>query len=234
MPGTRRSRSKRRASALGKTAQTNRGKRSRAVSVPRAISLKPFAERRMATLTYCDSVTITPVGTAVLVAQHRFRANGINDPDAEFGGHQPYGHDQYANLYTHYSVKRAVIDVSYADGNSVGANWFPMMVGVYKNDTTDNITNASEIREVPGSVSKILANDTVTSVRDVYERDSRFPSYDQNRSAAAFFSEPAEQVYFNVFSAGTGAFTLTSNTVVCFVKITYEIEVWEPKKLAIS
>lgn len=229
MPGNRKKRT-----ASGRAAQTTMAKRRRAKSIPKAISLRPFAERRLATLTYCDTVLIVPSGLGAILATHRFRANGLNDPDAELGGHQPYGHDQYSAIYTHYSVKKAVIDVTFADGVAHDSTYYPMLCGVYKQDTAAATTNSTEVREQPGSTSKVLVKDGTTTIRDVYERDTRFPGFDITRASAQFGTDPTEQVYFNVFAVGTSAYTYTSNPTLAFVRITYEMEVWEPKVLGSS
>jgi len=42
---------------------------------------------------------------------HGFRANGMYDPDAGVGGHQPLGFDQYMALYSRYEVVTSKIDV---------------------------------------------------------------------------------------------------------------------------
>jgi len=206
------------------------------MSVPRGVTSSPFRGRTTARLTYCDSLSLTP-GGGLDTSNYLLRCNSIFSPDANggAGAHQPYGHDTFATLFTHYSVKKATLEMACGEQNSVGSNWFPMMVGAYINDDTTVITvNPSLQREQPGSISKILTNDEHQTFSIVYDRDKRFPGFDQNRASSNFGANPAEQAYFNLFTVGNPSVNNDSNTVVFFIKITYEVEMWEPKKLAQS
>ncbi len=199
---------------------------------PRAATIAPFPIRQTRTLTYCDSINLTP-SAGLDVANYLFNANSIFKPDKDNTGHQPYGHDTLATMYNYYSVKSAVMDVTFFELGG-DATYKPMECGIYNLDSLATITDPALIREQPGSVSKVLTNDDKVSIRGKYLRDNRFPAYAQNNSTAAFGASPVENMFFDVFTAGHPAFTHDTNTTYAFIKIAYEVEMWEPKKLGSS
>ena len=212
----------------------NRAKKPRApAAVPKAQSIAPFPIRQVRTLTYCDSA-ILATNESVDVATVELRANSIFDPVATGTGHQPYAHDTFETLYEFYSVKSAVIDVWFGDFNGEGTNpTFPTMCGVWTNNDATQITNKNLVREQPNSISKLMVNDGTVQVRGTYMRDNRYPAYGQNSVGAAFGASPSELSVFNIFTAKDASLT-TAASIACYYKITYEVEMWDPKKLGLS
>lgn len=103
--------------------QTRKGKpRNRMVSVPR--NKLAFPQEMKTTLRYCERLDFVPTGTSVI--QHKFRANGLYDPNAEIGGHQPRGFDQFMDIYDTFTVLGSKISVSWMfegyDGPSLVAS----------------------------------------------------------------------------------------------------------------
>lgn len=211
----------------------NSRKRPRAARVPRSLTLAPFPEKQTKTLTYCDSAILT-TATDVEVKNYELRANSIWDPNASETGHKPYGWTTFDSLYTNYSVKTAIIDVMFGDYNAEGttAHW-PTMCGVWINDDGTEITDENLIREQPGSVSKILTNNDSVSIRQVYKRNARYPAFGQSDQTALFGASPSDLVVFNIFTAKDSNLS-NAQSLVCYYKITYEVEMWDPKKLASS
>lgn len=227
----RKQQTKRKASTAARSSTVKRMAISR--PPPRAATIAPFPIRQTRTITYCDSISLTP-SAGNDVANYLFNANSINKPDKDNTGHQPYGHDTLETMYQYYSVRSAVIDITYFELGSDSSQYKPMMCGVYNLDQLGTISDPALIREQPGSVSKVLTdNDTVT-IRGKYLRNNRFPAYAQNDSSAAFGASPSEQLFFNVFTAGNPTLTHDTNTTYAFIKIAYEVEMWEPKKLGSS
>lgn len=200
---------------------------------PRSTTISPFPIRQVRTITYCDAIALSPTTPGDDVANHVFRATSIFDPDFTGAGHKPYAHDTFETLYTNYSVKSAVIDVNFCEKASE-ATFNPVMCGVWNNDLSTTIVDPALIREQPGSNSKLLVNDDMVSVRGSYQRDPRIPIYDRGETSATFGANPAESVFFNVFYAGVPALSHDTTTIYAYVKIVYEVEMWEPKKLGTS
>lgn len=220
-----------------KPIQWNSRKRAKKATVPRTITTAPFPLRQTRTLTYCDAVILTPTAGDD-VANHVFRANSIFDPDESGTGHQPYAHDTFMTLYSKYSVKSAVIDISFAPptiiGDSNQAFARAVACGVWNNDFSTPITDPTLIREQPGSNSKVLTLNDVVTVRGAYLRDTRIPMFDAGEASATFGTNPAETIYFNVFAAGEAGANMDDQIITAFIKIQYEVEMWEPKKLGSS
>lgn len=198
--------------------------------LPRNTAGFPFPQRQLKTLTYCDSFNIT-IAAGATVGNVLFRANSIHDPDPTGVSGQPYGLSTFASIYDKYSVKSAVIDINFAEAGSSDAGFIPTMCGVWNNDTTVLVTSHQAIREQPGSVSKMLTNDNSIMVKGVYQRDKMYPAYGQSDSTAAFGANPTEDNFFNIFASRDNANTTDGLSVICFIKITYTAEMWDPKKL---
>ncbi len=175
------------------------------------------------------------MGIGETVANHKLRATSIFAPDVVGGGssHQPYGHDTFEAMYNFYSVKSATIDIFFAEAATGDNAEAPSMCGVWTSDAGTEIIDETLIREQPGSVSKLLADDTTVSVRTIYKRDDRFPAYSQGDLTADFGTSPSEAVQFHVFASKDGSFTAASS-VTAYWKISYEVEMWNPKKLGSS
>ena len=205
-------------------------KRTKTVRVPRNMSLGPFPLKQIRNLTYCDTVIIqSAIGDEV--GTYIWSANSIADPDVSGTGHQPYGHDTLATMYTNYSVKSSVIDITFTEQVSE-TSFQPKACGVYNNDLSTALTDGALVREQPRCVWKVLANDDSVMVRGMYKRDSRFPAYSQNNTGAVFGNSPLDGTRFDVFTARR--VTTTAAQVIAFVKITYEVEMWDPRKLPLS
>lgn len=86
-------------------------KRSMA-SQPRAA----IADTQLVRMRYGDIVQLNPgAGTS---ATHVFSANSTFDPNKTGTGHQPLGHDEWANFYNHITVIGSKIKVTYASRGS--------------------------------------------------------------------------------------------------------------------
>ena len=209
-------------------------KKHRPARVPRNVVARPFPARKTVKLTYCEVLTLNPV-TGYDVTSYAFRCNSIFDPNITGAGHQPYAHDTYQSMYTHYSVKSSTIDINFADQNTGDPG--PAMVGCFISDTYTSgstIVNYNEIREMPGGVSKMLTRHVPASVRHTYVRDTSFPVFDQGRASAIFGDNPVEAAFFNVYCSANPNLNNDDIGICAFVRITYDVEMWEPKKLGLS
>jgi len=79
-----------------------RRKRISRASVSRS-SVAPFPDRFITKLNYSELTALNYLGFGV-PAVHLFRCNSIFDPNYSGVGHQPLGHDEYAQLYNRYRV----------------------------------------------------------------------------------------------------------------------------------
>lgn len=64
---------------------------------------------------YVTALTVTPI-TSGSTINFQYRAASIFDPDAQVGGHQPFGHDQMDLFYKTYRVNKSMIKIVAVDG----------------------------------------------------------------------------------------------------------------------
>lgn len=98
---------------------------------------------------YAEDINVTVNGT--LGADYLFRCNSIHDPNQSGVGHQPLGHDQYANFYKRYTVVGAKITVRFVGGTVSGSTVDPNAitnVGITTiDDTGSSIIQPTEFME---------------------------------------------------------------------------------------
>lgn len=88
--------------------------------IPRSVRTKSRAttavvgdnvpDRTMVKMVYAQFYSLSP-GSGNFAVQI-MRGNSIHDPDLTGVGHQPYGHDQWANFYEYYRVVSSKIEVN--------------------------------------------------------------------------------------------------------------------------
>ena len=81
---------------------------------------------------FFNMTNVSGVGTQV------FSMNSIFDPNVTGGGHQPLGHDQWANFYSNYEVKssRITINILPLDTNVCRFSIFPSESSTSSGDST--------------------------------------------------------------------------------------------------
>jgi len=98
---------------------------------------------------YAEDINVNVGGT--LGNNYLFRCNSVFDPNATGAGHQPMGHDQYANFYKRYTVVGAKITVRFCantvSGSTVDPNAITNVGITTIDDTGSNIISPSEFME---------------------------------------------------------------------------------------
>lgn len=189
--------------------------------------------QRRAKLRYASSHQLT--STAGSMANHKFRANSIYDPDFTSTGHQPMGFDQWATLFNHYVVLGAKITCTFTN-NSSATN--PCVVGVYLSDdtvipysTTDGLIEAKK-----GQMKPFTADpSTSLSVVGKYSAKKFFNLVDVkdnlSRIGAPINNNPSDGTFWNVVMQARNAGTESINLQVL---IEYIVEFSEPVDLTQS
>ncbi len=192
-----------------------------------------FPATRVVKMRYVDSIVLdAPVNAR---NAYIFRANSIFDPDISGIGHQPLGHDQWAQFYNHYVVIGAKINVTF---NASAANQDAQIVGIYSSDDITIPTTALEIIEqglcrwksAPigfGDNSAITLVNTysakktfnVTNVKDNFDR-----------LGAGFDANPPEISFFHLFTQSLDP-QANPAALNCLVTISYIVLMSEPKSL---
>jgi len=183
----------------------------------------PFPTMQKAIMRYVTDVSLD--AGAGTVAHHLFNASSIFDPDVSGIGHQPYGHDQYQSIYNHYRVDKCIITASSGSGGSNN------IFGIGLQPDTTLIASSDQARERKGVTFAPVANSTNSNkLQMTWNTKSTFPTDTSDSYSASFGANPAESVYFDVFTCGN----LPSNdpsALAVTVTLTYYVTMWEPKIL---
>ena len=187
-------------------------------------AFNPFPAVHFATLRYVTKIALN-VTTADQAPTHYFRANSIHDPDytgVTFGG-QPYGHDTYANIYNHYQVLGSTITVQGNPANNT--RYFGL--GCLLQDNNNIIEDeARQLCAMKGSSYIKSGNGGVVTVKRSF--DTKYMQ-DKSTQCARFGSDPADPMYFVVFSTDDES---VGNGLSCQVTIIYKIKMWELRDLS--
>lgn len=183
---------------------------------------RPFARSAFVKLRYVQRITLEPTAGGV-ADSHFFRCNSLYDPDYTGVGHQPIGFDEYANLYKHYTVYGAKINVKLF---SVGAAAAPdTQVCVLR--LQDDVTvpgNYTDMLENPQCNYRILTdsdNGGRTSLTKTFSLKRTFPSYKTQTGLGADVStNPTNVHYFGIHAFPLDA-TQDGGTVQALVTIEY-------------
>jgi hypothetical protein len=181
---------------------------------------------------YVDEFTLT--SALGVMANYRFRANGMYDPNHTAAGHQPSYFDVLTGLYDHWEVVSSEVNLTFIPTTNPAT---PTAIGVALNDDTTTIPTSFVAYEESSHVKvRYLTFEPggVVKMNLTYSANKYFPNYTLgNRGlwgdAAA---DPAEEVIFNVFLQAVDR--LSSAACFCIAKITYKVVWFELKDLVLS
>lgn len=186
----------------------------------------------IAKLRYDDLINVTSA-TSVL-GSHVFRANSIYDPDYSGTGHQPMGHDEWAQLYNHYVVLGSKIVATVTVPSDADIYW----TGAYLSDTvTVPYTTGTAFREARKGLTKFCnAGDNCTNhVRAMYSPKKFFQVKDVmdnvTRLGASTGYNPSEEAAFIIWVQALNASTVAATIAI---HIEYTVQFSEPKDLVQS
>lgn len=182
----------------------------------------PFPTQMSAILRYSDQIVLD--ADTATPARHQFRCTSIFDPDYTSTGHQPFGHDQYGQLYNHYIVDKAIITVRNASTGVnciLGCSLIPIASAEFNNNTC---------RERKGTTFMTLPNEgSMKVLQSTYNKNSVYTVAQDSDLTAQMGFNPAENYFWDIWLATNGA----ANPPACAltVDITYFVTFSEPKQL---
>lgn len=202
---------------------------SRRTRIPRPrLTLAGQPKSKVVKMRYADQIALNAgIGAA---AFYTFRAGSIFDPDYTGTGHQPMGHDQWAQFYNHYVVLGAKITVTFSNEDAGD----PMIAGVLLNDDT-SLTSATVTSIIENGKGAYCHLDTgggpgIRRISQKYSAKKFFKCDVKDRTdlKATFGTNPTEDAYFVVWTAAmnTGS---DPSVVYATVKIDYIVLMSEPK-----
>lgn len=183
---------------------------------------------------YSTRVDLT---SAVLsTVENVFRAFSIFDPDYTGVGHQPLGHDQWANLYKRYRVLGSKIDAHFSRTDAPAATNYQNQCVLALTEQSALVSGSDLLAEYPVSRSTILGNDGGTKYLSLgYTPAWKFKgepgvAFEADYSAD-FGNNPTRDSYYHILMShgGFGSCDGRANIV-----ITYDVWIYDPVDLASS
>lgn len=195
--------------------------------------LTPFPSRYITSLKYSDTFS---VGTTSGVSLYQFRLNSIFDPNLTGTGHQPYGHDELADLYNRYRVVSVSYVVTCAP-NVAGST--RLLCVIPSNDAMSIVPEVETIMERPmarfrtiigGQLpcklrGKVYVPKLVGRTRAQYMSDDRYQ--------AEFGTNPQEVAVLNIYVQDISE-SIASATNFMNVTLIYKVELFDYKQLLTS
>lgn len=188
-----------------------------------------FPAQRSAMLRYCTHVTLS--NGAGPADAHAFLLNSIYDPDATGTGHQPMGHDTWANIYNHYVVNGARVRLQFSStGDDTSRT--PIMIGAYVSDDGTYPSDWTVLRESGTGTSTAIVNHMMTKTLGLtYSTKKFFNVVDVkdnfDRLGAPFGSNPTEGANLVIWAESQDQTSLLPQVHVA-VTIDYYVSFSEP------
>lgn len=138
--------------------------------------IRTLPKTQLVRLTYCDDIVIPNRDAGS--APYTFCLNSIHDPDITATGHQPRGHDQWAQMYKKYCVIAATARVEPMWGGSGGdgTDQQTTLYGYLDDDSTSDNYDVNDIIELglAGKHKYINFGQAARSVKRGYNPTMKF------------------------------------------------------------
>lgn len=165
---------------------------------------------------------------------YQFRANSIFDPDYTGVGHQPRGHDQYANFFRTYRVHAVLVEV-FVENNTAFSQ---SLVAIYPHKSASYPLDVTAIMESPDIKYRVMNDEKPLVFRKYVTMASLFGKRKSVINSdldytAAFGTNPEVQGYISVILANMAGAS-GDISYVARVKLTYYTEMTDPVLLTES
>lgn len=207
----------------------------------KSLTLSGFPLQKVVKLRYVDSnVTLNPGIGAISVAENIYRCNSVFDPDYTGTGHQPMGFDQWAALYTKYTVLGSKITMIYTPSTpNTQTNITPGIFGVTMSKS------AASVAATYSSIDNLLESKLTTDAKmfgyDDHSSHKIVKNYsakkfhgftntnDNSHCSAVVTTNPALPAYFQCWAASIDGNDPNSNSFR--VQIDYIVMFHDPTNL---
>lgn len=168
-----------------------------------------------------------------IMHKHSFQVNSLFDPDVTGGGHQPYGRDQWAVLYSRYLVNSCKVTAKFYN-NVTGQ---PHYVGLTLD--RDNVLSGNVdtvIEKQKGTKSTILRGNTnaQSNLSLTYNVKTFFDVVqpkDQHQMGAAFGAAPTLPAYLVAWAQIYDAGSTSTQELTCSIALEYDVTLLQPVDL---
>lgn len=188
----------------------------------RPMGMEPMRMRTQ--LAYAESEI--PLAPGYYYGSYVFSANDIYDPNVTGGGHQPDFHDALATLYNNYICVGSKL---YLEVHNTAVQ--AVEVGVFCVPSALGSLTSGQIRQRANKSAIVARNgdegDTCVIELSFSPKDILPPGTADSTTAAAFGSQPAQRVFYDIHFASPDASTLLS--LRFNVQIVYDVICCNPK-----
>lgn len=176
---------------------------------------------------YVDEFTLT--STLGVMANYRFRATGMFDPNHTAAGHQPSYYDVLSEVYDHWIVTQCTIELTILPPSAAST---PSAIGVAQNDDTITGPTSFVAYEESAKVKVVYFTPEAglpSRTSMTYSLADTFP-FDSSRGLwGAVGVDPTEETIFNVFLQSVDQTSTAAAFIVA--KLTYTAVWFELKDL---
>lgn len=202
----------------------------------RIVSSDPFEQRKFCKFTYRETFTLNVGTSGIFGSQVKMSLNSIYDPNSSGVGHQPYGHDTMALIYTSYKVfgclvKLIITDPS-EDGLVLAARIVPPNVsadltGGYHDATLETtMTTSKHINNTGKQITHIKQYVPISQAVGVTEL--QFKAAVGSPYSAYFGANPTDQAF--LLFAAANARGASTGSVVVSAEMTYYTQCYGRQK----
>ncbi len=216
---------------MGRKRVKNRpaGRPAKRAKTSKLYSVTPVPSGMTVNMVYVQSVNIN---TGTGFGSEIFRLASIFDPAFSIGGHQPLGHDQWAQLYQRYRVIGADYEVHFVNCSDTNN---PQIVGAFVSETS--AVGFNNILEYAGGKLTLLQSNekgrvTFRDTVDIAKFEGDLGSKYDKDYTAAFGTNPVRDIFLHV-----GGLNNTGGTqciIEATIKITYKVRLYDKVDLTLS
>lgn len=160
------------------------------------------------------------------------RMGDIYDPEYAVGGHQPLGHDQWAQYYKHWQVVSSTISVTFRPYTAANSRVVKCAV-ICDDDVTLPTDLNTKMERYPGCF-KTIKNDTSSTctIKGAYNAKKWFHKrdLDDNSWKSDFGFLATNQAYYHVLVQTLDEST-TSSPLQVDVKVSYRVKLTDPVEI---
>lgn len=192
-----------------------------------------FPKQLAVTMKYVEEFTLT--GALGVMANYRFRASGLFDPNHTGVGHQPGYFDNLTAIYDNWVVVGSTIEMTFIPTVSPAV---PAAFGVALNDDTTTVPTSYVSYDEGNSNVKVgyltIESGDVKKLRISYNPKAIFPLFATGNPGfwGSATADPGQETIFNVFLQSVDQ--VASAACYCVARITYDTLWFELKDIVIS
>lgn len=211
--------------------------RDTAMSSISRIPLAGMPLRKLIRMRYSDDVALS-FTTAGFATAHVLRLNSIFDPDLTSVGHQPMGHDEWAQFYEHYTVLSARVRADFYPTSASGTLGNSTCGILFSHDSTPK-TNGDNIIESGRAVWKRMgprdgSPSSATVTRNWSAKKWFGPYTAREKYASDMGTNPGEIVYAHLFGIPVAELVSVSDSIRIRFAIDYLVLLDTPRDLIAS